>query len=95
MEALKSSFFVARNGVAPKNGVEFRQRLNGTIRSSLATSNDPTSGDVAKFLVYKPTHSLTKPCMEAGTLSKKHDHSEDHFLTIFLKLNIRQSSFDS
>ena len=37
-EALKSSIFVVQKGAAPKNGVEFCQRPNGTISSSLATS---------------------------------------------------------
>ena len=36
-EALKSPIFVVQKTAAPKNGVEFRQGSNGTIRSSLAT----------------------------------------------------------
>ena len=39
-EALKSSIFVVQKAAAPKNGVEFCQGSNGTIRSSLATSCD-------------------------------------------------------
>ena len=39
-EVLKSSIFVVQKAAAPKNGVEFRQGSNGTIRSSLATSYD-------------------------------------------------------
>ena len=39
-EVLKSSIFVVQKAAAPKNGVEFRQGSNGSIRirSSLATS---------------------------------------------------------
>ena len=37
-EVLKSPFFVVQKAAAPKNGVEFRQGSNGSIRSSLATS---------------------------------------------------------
>ena len=37
-EVLKSPIFVIQKAAAPKNGVEFRQGFNGTIRSSLATS---------------------------------------------------------
>ena len=36
-EVLKSPIFVVQKAAAPKNGVEFRQGSNGTIRSSLAT----------------------------------------------------------
>ena len=36
-ETLKSSIFVIQMAAAPKNGVEFRQGSNGTIRCSLAT----------------------------------------------------------
>ena len=39
-EALKSSIFVVQMAALPKSGVEFRQRSNGTIKSSLATSYD-------------------------------------------------------
>ena len=39
-EALKLSIFVVQKAAAPKNGVEFRQGTNGTIRSSLTTSYD-------------------------------------------------------
>ena len=39
-EVLKSPIFVVQNAAAPKNGVEFRQGSNGSIRSSLATSCD-------------------------------------------------------
>ena len=39
-EALKLSIFVVQKASAPKNGIEFRQGSNGTIRSSLATSYD-------------------------------------------------------
>ena len=39
-EALKLSFFVVQKAAAPKNGVEFCQGSNGTIRSSPATSYD-------------------------------------------------------
>ena len=39
-EALKLSIFVLQKTAAPKNGLEFRQGSNGTIRSSLATSYD-------------------------------------------------------
>ena len=34
-EALKSPIFVVQKAAAPKNGVEFCQGFNGTIRSSL------------------------------------------------------------
>ena len=34
-EALKPSIFVVQKAAAPKNGVEFRQGCNDTIRSSL------------------------------------------------------------
>ena len=37
-EVLKSPIFVVQRAAAQKNGVEFRQVSNGTIRSSLATS---------------------------------------------------------
>ena len=37
-EASKLPFFVIQKAAAPKNGVEFCQGSNGTIRSSLATS---------------------------------------------------------
>ena len=37
-EALKSPIFVVQMAAAPKNGAEFRQGYNGTIRSSLANS---------------------------------------------------------
>ena len=37
---LKSSSLVAQKAAAPKNGVEFRQGSDGTIRSSLATLYD-------------------------------------------------------
>ena len=37
---LKSSIFVVQKAAAPKNGVEFRQRSIGALRSSLATSYD-------------------------------------------------------
>ena len=67
-EALKSSFFVVQKGAAPKNGAEFRQRPNGTIRSSLATSYNVWR---RREVFGLHTHSLTKPCMEAGTLPKK------------------------
>ena len=36
-EALKLSIFVVQMAAAAKNGVEFRQVSNGTIRSNLAT----------------------------------------------------------
>ena len=39
-EVLKSPIFVVQKAAAPKNGVEFCQGSNGTIRSSLATSCD-------------------------------------------------------
>ena len=39
-EILKSPIFVVQKAAAPKNGVEFRQGSNGSIRSSLATSCD-------------------------------------------------------
>ena len=39
-EALKSSIFVVQKAAAPKNGAEFCQGSNGTIRSSPATSYD-------------------------------------------------------
>ena len=39
-EVLKSSIFVVQKAAAPKNGVEFHQGSNGSIRSSLATSCD-------------------------------------------------------
>ena len=39
-EALKSSIFVVQKAAAPKNGVEFCQGSNGTIRSSLSTLCD-------------------------------------------------------
>ena len=39
-EALKSSIFVVQMAAAPKNGVEFCQGSNGSIRSTLATSSD-------------------------------------------------------
>ena len=39
-EVLKSPIFVVQKAAAPKNGVEFHQGSNGTIRSSLATSYD-------------------------------------------------------
>ena len=47
-EVLKSSIFVIQKAAAPKNGVEFRQGFNHTIRSSLATSCD-VSGRRAMF----------------------------------------------
>ena len=37
-DALKSSILVVQKAAAPKNGVEFCQGSNGTIRSSLAMS---------------------------------------------------------
>jgi len=39
-DALKSSILALQKAAAPKNGVEFRQGSDGTIRSSLATSYD-------------------------------------------------------
>ena len=39
-EVQKLPIFVPQKAAAPKNGVEFRQGSNGTIRSSLATSYD-------------------------------------------------------
>ena len=39
-EVLKSPIFVVQKAAAPKNGVEFCQGSNGTIRTSLATSYD-------------------------------------------------------
>ena len=42
-EALKSSIFVVKKAAAPKNGEEFRQGSNGTIRRSLAMSHDLTA----------------------------------------------------
>ena len=39
-EALKLSIFVVQKAAAPKNGVEFRQGSNGTIRSSPAMLPD-------------------------------------------------------
>ena len=39
-EVLKSPIFVVQKAAAPKNGVEFRQGSNGTIRSRLATPCD-------------------------------------------------------
>ena len=42
-EVLKSSIFVVHKAAAPKNGIEFRQGPNGTIRSSLATLPDVTA----------------------------------------------------
>ena len=39
-EVLKSPIFVVQKAAAPKNGVEFRQGSNDTIRSSLAMSCD-------------------------------------------------------
>ena len=39
-EVLKLPIFVVQKAAAPKNGVEFRQGSNGTIRSSLAMSFD-------------------------------------------------------
>ena len=47
-KALKSSIFVIQKAAAPKNGVEFCQGFNHTIRSSLATSCD-VSGRRAMF----------------------------------------------
>ena len=37
-DVLKLSIFIVQKAAAPKNGVEFCQGSNGTIRSSLATS---------------------------------------------------------
>ena len=37
---IKSPIFAVQKAIAPKNGVEFRQGSNGSIRSSLATSCD-------------------------------------------------------
>ena len=42
--ALKLSIFVVQKAAAPKNGVEFRQSSNGSIRSSQATSCDVARG---------------------------------------------------
>ena len=38
IDDLKSSIFVVQKAAKPKNGVEFCQGSNGTIRSSLAMS---------------------------------------------------------
>ena len=54
-EVLKLSIFVVQRAAAPKNGVEFCQGSNGTIRSSLATSYD-----VAKVLCHRLTDKVTK-----------------------------------
>ena len=43
-EVLKSPIFVVQKAAAPKNGVEFRQGSNDTIRNSLAMSCDVLRG---------------------------------------------------
>jgi len=62
-EALKSSIFVVQKAAVPKNGVEFRQGSNGTIRNSLTTSYDVSRRRVCvgTFLkvVSKPTNRPT------------------------------------
>ena len=78
LEVLKSSIFVVQKLALHQNGVEFRQQSIGDIRSSVATFYDIVRHctTVSKFSVYilthSPMHVLTKSCMEAGTLPKKH-----------------------
>ena len=56
-EVLKLPIFVVQKAAAPKNGVEFRQGSNGTMKSSLATSYDVWQR--REVLVYPLTHSRT------------------------------------
>ena len=42
-EVLKASIFIVQKAAAPKNGVEFHQGSNGTIRISIATLHDITT----------------------------------------------------
>ena len=53
--ALKWSIFIVQKLVLHKNGVEFRQQLNGAICTSLATPFD----DVARRRHEKFTHGRT------------------------------------
>ena len=70
-EVLKLPIFVVQKAAAPKNGVEFCQGSNGTIRSSLATSCDvsrrrATSREVSEF----------RPIRGQEIISHRHTHTQ-------------------
>ena len=78
-EALKSSIFVVQMAAAPKNGVEFCQGSNCTIRSSLATSHNVSrrratspyfhQSEAWKLVTHRQTHTHFEILVQ-GSLQK-------------------------
>ena len=66
--ALKWSIFIVQKLALHKNGVEFHQKFNGTILTSLTAPYN----DVGRCTTLLKTHLLTKLDLEQGTYGNPH-----------------------
>ena len=76
---LKSSIFVVQKAIAPKTGVEFRQRSIGGIRSSLATSYDALRH---RESFVSQTHKLRNEATYRGGVHLKMAGYQENFPTM-------------
>ena len=74
-EVLKLPIFVEQKAAAQKNGVEFSQGTNGTIRSSLTTSYDVARRHSIFFDKRNETNEHTKPHVGAAPHHNKSEYN--------------------